>query len=150
MGDVVAALANPSKTIVGAGHAPPAIVSEFAPSNIGMIIEKVWLAIPNHYSVVLNTFQIMPNHLHFIIEIAGAACGAPTLGEIVGSFKSEVTKQVRLYLREPHYTLWQRNYFEHIIRNEKELAYLQYYIEQNPNEWTIDEENPDRKQPVAK
>ncbi|MCX6783892.1 MAG: transposase [candidate division WWE3 bacterium] len=134
LGNIVDGNLRPQKSIVGAGHAQPATEKIFLPSRLGKIVENVWKNIPDHYPVSLNTFQIMPSHLHFIIEIAGAACHAPTLGSIVGSFKSEMTKQVRLLLKDKSIDLWQRSYFERIIRNEKELAILQYYIEQNPND----------------
>jgi len=74
----------------------------------------------------------------------GAASSAPTLGDIVRTFKSKSTIYVNRLLVRTGQRLWQRNYYEHIIRNEDELNRLREYIVNNPMQWTMDEENPDR------
>lgn len=73
--------------------------------------------------------------------------GAPTVGDIVGAFKSMTTVEyirgVKQGLWPPfHRRLWQRNYYEHIIRNERELAAIQQYIRDNPANWKSDAERP--------
>lgn len=122
---------------VGARHASPAYVKL---SQYGEIVKFVWSQLPFHYSVDLDTFQIMPDHVHFVISInnhTGEACLAPTqtLGSIVGSFKSECTKQIRILMKNPNYLVWQRNYYEHIVRNDEDLDRIRFYIEQNPENW---------------
>lgn len=102
----------------------------------------------------------MPNHIHGII-IVGATLvvargnavdhnnragtsPAPTLGEIIGSFKSICVYKCKnngLKIGK----LWQRNYYEHIIRNEDELNKIREYIVQNPVMWDEDNENPTKK-----
>ena len=109
-------------------------------SDAGVIAEKCWHEIPEHFpQVVLGEFVVMPNHIHGIIEIAGANVGAndvgannvgannylplqchgtsKTVGSIVRGFKIGVTKWFRTHtdIRE----VWQRNYHEHIIRDEE-------------------------------
>ena len=87
----------------------------------------------------------MPDHIHFVIYIknhTGEACLAPTntLGSIIGSFKSECTKKIRTTMNEPKFIVWQRNYYEHIIRDEEDLDRIRYYIKQNPENWEKDKE----------
>ena len=72
---------------------------------------------------------------------------APTLGEIIGAFKSMSTKE---YINNvkinnwPRFNnrLWQRNFYEHIIRNDAELSRIRQYIVENPLQWEFDKENP--------
>ncbi len=121
----------------------------------GKMVEKAWgelkVRFPDAY---LDEFEIMPNHFHGIIAIVGAplvgARGeragtrpAPTLGAIIGAFKSITARQFILSLKDKknHSQLWQRNYYEHVIRNEKELFELRQYIQQNPLKWELDPEN---------
>ena len=68
----------------------------------------------------------------------GSGVRSGTLGAIVGSFKSAVTKQVRISLSNPHLQIWQRNYFECIIRNERELSAVREYIINNTQNWSYD------------
>jgi REP element-mobilizing transposase RayT len=69
-----------------------------------------------------------------------------TLGDIIGSFKSRCAMDYLKYIDENHLNesakIWQRNYYEHIIRDRKELAAIRNYIKSNPYNWTEDEENP--------
>jgi putative transposase len=65
---------------------------------------------------------------------------APTnsLGAIIGGFKSAVSRVARVHLHNPHLQVWQRNYFERIIRNDRELNAVREYIVANPSNWFID------------
>ena len=72
---------------------------------------------------------------------------APTLGDVVGAFKSLVTVKYIRGVKQSGWTrfdgkLWQRNYYEHIIRNENELNRIRQYIMNNPSRWDLDRENP--------
>jgi REP element-mobilizing transposase RayT len=133
-------------------------------SAIGEIASVLWNEIRNHvHNIQLREFVIMPNHVHGIIEITnsvanvrvgathasplqcdlgnrrGGACPAPTLATIVGSYKSAVSKHVR----RSGFTefAWQRNYFEHIIRNEHSYENIAHYIINNPTTWEKDRFN---------
>ena len=125
------------------------------------IVEECWEKIPIHFSNVdIDEFIIMPNHIHGIIVLTGCrgtACRAPTnvtnnrrfskpdkdsLSTIVRSFKSAVTKNINLIRNSPGDFFWQRNFYDHIIRNEKELLKIRKYIYNNPRSWELDDENP--------
>lgn len=131
-------------------------------SRIGRIIGQFWIAIPDHFNNAhLDEYIIMPNHLHGIItidlncrgevsspKIQGRGTlplqGKQSLGDIIGYFKYQSTKYVNEILQSPGKTIWQRNYYEHVIRNEDELNRIREYIQWNPLKWQFDRENPDR------
>ena len=116
-------------------------------NSLGLICEDIWKSIPQHYKLVeLDYHVIMPNHVHGIIILnpveTGHAPSLPkstnTLSNIVGSFKSAVTKSIR---ENGHKIFaWQPRFYDRIIRNEKELFRIRKYIEQNPLRWGIDKE----------
>ena len=137
-------------------------------SPFGQIADECWRAIPEHFpNVELGAHIIMPNHAHGIIVIrenilrnlVGAQqCCAPTtqtgendnphkinvkpgsLGAIIRSYKSAVSYRIN---KEFHATgIWQRNYYEHIIRDERDMQAKWDYIEGNPILWDDDDENP--------
>ena len=135
-------------------------------SEIGSIAEKCWNEILTHYPCVqLDKYVIMPNHIHGIIKIidndfVGAENLQPlhqiqplpkinqyqkiiskSLGSIIRGFKIGVTKWCNLHKYELF--AWQRNYHEHIVRNEKELNRIREYIVNNPLRWQFDRENPE-------
>ena len=115
-----------------------------------------------HYpGVETDTFVVMPNHIHGIIFLVGAgprACPndagqpqgvAPTMPvpDIIHRFKTLTTKRYTDGVKQDGWTpftgrLWQRNYYEHIIRNEESLIRIRDYIATNPARWSIDPENP--------
>jgi REP element-mobilizing transposase RayT len=101
----------------------------------------------------------MPNHVHGIVVIREPAVGAKhfsplhiddvapklrspskTVGSIVRGFKIGVTKWFRKNGRTDK--IWQRNYYEHIIRNQESLNRIRRYIQENPLRWQFDRENP--------
>ena len=98
----------------------------------------------------------MPNHFHGIVKIIDRGArralplrsgqfGKPQAGSlptIIGSYKSAVTKHINKIRKTPGFPVWQRNYYERIIRNETELNAIREYIENNPLNWELDEENP--------
>jgi len=130
------------------------------------IIERTWHTHEQRFpGVTLDSFCVMPNHVHFIVwlnpvgaPLAGArdanaatragASPAPTLGEVVGAFKSIVATEWLKWLRRnaAHRSgrVWQRNYYERVIRNEDELSSVREYVHLNPLKWELDRENPDR------
>ncbi len=112
----------------------------------GHIVVEDWCWLADHHeSVELDAFVIMPNHLHGIIVISGPEGGsrtAPTkpLGRIIGAFKTVSTKHVNAWRETPGATLWQRNFYEHIIRNDTDLDRIREYIASNPAHWSEDAE----------
>ena len=73
----------------------------------------------------------------------GGGKGRKTLGRLVGAFKTVSTKRINIVRGTPGEMLWQRNYYERVIRNDRELNLIREYIEGNPAKWETDEENPD-------
>jgi REP element-mobilizing transposase RayT len=120
----------------------------------GQIVQSCWDEIPAHYPMVeLDAFVVMPNHMHGVIVIVndgrGMACHAPTkrefskpiarsLSTIVGAFKSAVTKYINRLPNPPDHPIWQRNYYEHIIRSEESLNIIRAYVANNPAQWGED------------
>lgn len=85
----------------------------------------------------------MPNHIHCIIQLEKnqGRGGTLPLQAIIGRFKSFTTKQYNLLNNTIGIKLWQRNYFEHIIRNEKEYLEICKYIEENPIKYYLNKNN---------
>ncbi|MFZ2199959.1 MAG: transposase [Microgenomates group bacterium] len=111
-------------------------------SPYGRILEKELLQLIIHFPlVVLDEYVIMPNHLHVIIGLRASRVVAPTLGQIIGAYKSRVFHEcLELAKIKDKFIgkLWQRNYYEHIIRDEDDLIRIQKYIRNNPANWTKD------------
>src|SRR5258706_14278494 len=120
------------------------------PNERGQIATDCWLGLPEHYpNVELDDFIVMPNHLHGIIVIIGdqlvrARHASPLLGRLVGSFKSAAARRINQCSDSDDSPVWQRNYYEHVIRSEQALNRIREYIRNNPQEWSSDRENRDR------
>ncbi len=139
-----------SKNNVGAGPVSAQnIKNEFIKlqlTKIGNIIEKNYLNIENEFkNIKLHDYVIMPNHIHGIIEITERADTgpAPTISDIICSFKTRTTHEISLGIKDGKYApyqkrFWQRNYYEHVIRNEKEYLRILEYIQYNPLNWIYD------------
>lgn len=121
-------------------------------NDVGESVEHVWLGLPKRYqNIETDEYAVMPNHFHGIVWIngvgaplAGARAGtrpAPTLGDVIGGFKSLSTVgYVKQSIHNPP-KLWQRNYFERVIRDDAELDRIRRYILDNPANWATDPEN---------
>ena len=126
-------------------------------SGAGRMVEEEWLKTPAvRPQVQLDEFVVMPNHFHGIImirnepTIVGAtrrvAPTGPTAGSVgamMAQFKSIATKRMRALGHSSF--AWQRNYYEHIVRDEDSLNRIREYILTNPLRWDLDRENPERK-----
>lgn len=129
-------------------------------NTIGRIVVDQWHAIPHRFAdVELDEFVVMPNHIHGIFVIVGAPLAgaldratarvAPTVGDIVGAYKSLCVHHGLEWIKqnEPNRILgqlWQRNYWEHIVRNEPELHRIREYTRNNPAQWELDQLHPGR------
>jgi len=124
-------------------------------TTLGKLAEYTWYDLPNHNSHIgLDEFVVMPNHIHGIIiiqnnDIVGAGSEpTPTitirhgLPEIIRQFKTFSAHRINKKRQMKGYPVWQRNYYEHIIRGDKELYQIRKYILDNPNKWDSDKENP--------
>ena len=126
----------------------------------GRIVKASWDAITIHFPLVaLDAFVVMPNHIHSIIVLNDRPVGArhavplrnierygnPIPGSIptiIRSFKSVTTKRINEMRGTPAAFVWQRNYYEHIVRDEETLYLIRQYVADNPLNWTLDRENP--------
>ncbi len=118
------------------------------------IVDDSWRWLAQQYAHVhLDEYIVMPNHFHGIIVLSDTGGGgsrtAPTsklkpLGRIIGAFKTVSTKRINELRGAPGLAVWQRNYYERIIRDDGELDGIRQYIVDNPAQWELDAENPDR------
>jgi REP element-mobilizing transposase RayT len=119
----------------------------------GKVVQKCWQDLQNHYAGINNEFFIvMPNHVHGIVVITNTnrrsgskpdPTNKPTLSEIIRAFKTFSSRGINESRHSPGTTVWQRSFYEHIIRNEKNLREIGEYIAFNPAKWDNDSENPD-------
>ncbi len=111
-------------------------------SEIGKIVAEEWQRLPRRFpGLELGEFVLMPDHLHGILlfvedrKIKPPGRSGPqagSLGAIIGQFKSQVTKRVWSFAGSSHAAVWQRNYYEHIIRDEADWVRIHEYIRGNP------------------
>ncbi|MXY43808.1 MAG: transposase [Dehalococcoidia bacterium] len=141
------------------------IEDEMHVNRAGAMVSEVWRQLPSRFPTIeLDAFVVMPNHVHGIVvlnlpvgvplvgtlgdEDRATTRVAPTLGDVVGAYKSittvRYTRGVKVGLWNAYQgRLWQRNYYEHVIRNESELNRAREYIVGNPALWVRDRENPE-------
>ncbi len=105
-------------------------------SYIGEIIDVEIAKISYVYeNVSIEKYVIMPNHIHLIIILQPDKSGrpqvAPTISRIIQQFKGSISKQLG-------YSIWQKSYYDHIIRNESEYQKIWEYIDTNPLKWELD------------
>jgi putative transposase len=128
-------------------------------NDVGEVVEQWWLKLENKFTnVQLDYHVIMPNHICGIIMISegkndvGAIHELPLqrgkverrrmlIPKIIGYFKMNSAKCINRLHDSKGDPLWQRNYYEHIIRNENELYRIREYIWSNPSKWDLDREN---------
>jgi putative transposase len=132
------------------------IDTEMHNNHLGEIVSACWFGIPDHFSgIEVEPFVLMPNHIHGIITILdddrrGTIYRAPTKEEfgqptvrsiptIVRTFKAAVSRVANEDMGIKK--IWQRNYYEHIIRNQMEMEQINDYIQTNPASWEKDPEN---------
>ncbi|MCK8059349.1 MULTISPECIES: transposase [unclassified Fusibacter] len=114
-------------------------------TEFGHIIENSLLMTQQSFkSSEIHHYAIMPNHLHFILQIHDESLSQSTLSDFICSFKSnstiQIIKAVKSGKLEPFdKRIWHRNYYEHVIRNEKEYLLKRDYIVRNPYRWEEDE-----------
>ena len=137
-------------------------------SSFGLLAKQQWEKLPNRFpNIELGAFVIMPNHIHGIIVTTSGRGTAKDLNNLDGersrraptregfqkpvngsvptiirSYKSAVAYRINLMRRTQGVPVWQRNYWEHIIRNQQDLQNKTDYIEANPILWDEDDENP--------
>lgn len=144
------------------------VKGEMKLNQYGLVAKQQWEKLPKRFpNIELGAFVIMPNHEHGIIVITDgrgtaenrmgydgeSSRRAPTheqfqrpvkgsVPTIIRSYKSSVAYRINLMRGTEGVPVWQRNYYEHIIRNEKDLQAKTDYIESNPMLWDDDDDNP--------
>ena len=136
----------------------------------GTVADRFWDEVSAHFhGVAVDAHAVMPNHVHANIvivrdplrrgEVASPSMATtpaaelggetpplqPTLGQIVAYYKYQTTKAINLLRGMPGAKFWQRNYWEHVIRNEAEMDRIRDYIETNPARWSDDQLHPDAR-----
>ena len=136
------------------------VEGEMMLNAIGKIAWEEWIRSPEiRREIGLDIFIVMPNHIHGIVyifdDVVGATGQSPlprhdchphgpapkSLGAFAAGFKSSVTKRINSLKHTPGSPVWQRNYYEHIIRDEADYERIANYIANNPSNWAEDEEN---------
>ncbi len=152
-------------------HRRECILGDIVDANVrlnqfGEIVREEWLRTEQiRPEIKMDEFVVMPNHMHGIIMICNhipnvsvgayrctpqdrAHIHAPlrrkpkTLGSIIAGFKSVVTHRINSFRENSNSPFWQRNYYEHVIRDEEDLNRIRQYIIDNPLRWDEDEDNP--------
>ena len=128
-------------------------------NKTGETVKQWWLKLEDKFiNVKLDNYVVMPNHIHGIIVViekdkVGAIHELPLqsgmmlrrqmlIPKTIGYFKMNSAKYINRLRDAMGYPLWQRNYYEHVIRNENELDRITEYIQNNPLKWDLDRENP--------
>jgi len=106
-------------------------------TRAGQIVQQLWQDLPSHHSnVQLDEFIIMPQHVHGIILLVENdppdRQTRSSLAEVVRAVKTFSARRINALQHTQGTPVWQRNYYEHIIRNDKELAQIRQYIRDNP------------------
>ena len=132
---------NILSNIVGEGFPLPQLTQQ------GKIVEKYILSVNKKYPcVAVNKFVIMPNHIHiiFCVENDGRGNPSPTISNVVGWLKYNATKQINLIDGNTGNRIFQRSYYDHVIRNQEDYNEIWEYIENNPQKWILVNNPQDR------
>lgn len=129
-------------------------------SEAGTIVSEMWRGLPERFpNVLADLFVVMPNHIHVVVDVGAqfiapggvgeedAMNRAPTLGQVIRTVKAASTHRIRQ--SSDLAVVWQRNYYEHVIRDEQSLNRIRQYILDNPLRWEIDPENPAATSPES-
>ena len=112
------------------------------PKPLVLIADEYIRKIPEKYPPVsVDRYVIMPDHIHILLRIYtnpnGTGNPSPTLGNIIGWYKYQVTKQVNAQYNMAGERLFQRSYYDHVIRNQRDYDEIWQYIENNPRKWVM-------------
>ena len=127
-------------------------------SDLGKLAEEELLFVPGiRKEIAIDAYVIMPNHLHAVVEIRKVdAQESPSTGSkrpatgptprslsgMVAGYKAAVTRRWRAEIGNPDVIVWQRNFYEHVVRDQEDYRAILAYIDDNPRRWSEDSENP--------
>ena len=112
------------------------------PRPAGMVVEKEILALPDRYDIHIDKYVIMPNHVHILMTLQRGGEGTnppPQFRASVGVFQPLLKKKSKKTGNAPGRKVWQRSYYDHVIRNEADYLRAWQYIDDNPAHWAEDE-----------
>ena len=121
--------------IVGEGSPLPQLTPQ------GKIAEKILLSVNQKYPAVkVDKYVIMPNHIHiiFVIDSNGRGNPSPTISTVMGWLKYNITKTINQYLGNSENKIFQRSFYDHVIRDEQDYFKIWNYIDTNPAKWQED------------
>jgi putative transposase len=128
--------------------------SQMLPNRFGRIVQETWHELPDHYPRTnLDCFTLMPNHVHGVLALVdpvGAGLRPArvqiqhSLSEIIRAFKGFSARAIAELDPSLRSAVWQRGFYDHIIRNADDLANVRRYIHQNAARWEFDRENQNR------
>jgi putative transposase len=123
-------------------------------NQCGKIVQRCWRNLPKHYRCILDEFVVMPNHIHAIIEIPenvrkNVAVGLkPTatlkqhsISEIIRALKTFSAREINTICKTKNQPVWQKGFYDHIVRAEEDLYMIRIYIQTNPANWEKDRNN---------
>lgn len=116
--------------IVGDGFPVPNLLGRIAEE----MIEQVMIRYP---SVSVDKYVIMPDHIHLLLRIEGTGNPSPTLGNVIGWYKYQTTKRINQTDATQGLQVFQRSYYDHVIRNQQDYDSVWEYIENNPRKWAM-------------
>jgi len=135
------------------------INTEMHLNKLGEIVAAEWRRTAEIRSeIVLDAFVVMPNHVHAVVFITEfqrdsaegslprtlQGSGPRSLSALVAGFKAATTRRANALRRRPIVPFWQRNYYEHIVRNEQDLDRIRQYVTDNPARWSEDGYHPSK------
>ena len=136
------------ENIADADVSPDEIVGEGSPlpqlSPYGEIVDRWIKNIPQKYpNVSIERYVIMPNHIHLLLFLYNGGRGdpAPTVGSVVGWFKYQSTREINEMSKTIGRKIFQRSFYDHIIRNQHDYDEVTKYIYENPMKWRFDKLN---------
>ena len=105
-------------------------------TDLGMIVKQVIHDIPKHYPAIsVDHAVIMPNHIHLLLQINtdidGRPMAAPTISTVINQTKGVIPKKAG-------FSVWQKGFYDHVIRNDNDYRDIWNYIEGNPSKWAED------------
>ena len=105
-------------------------------TDLGIVVKQSIDEIPEHYpAITVDNYVIMPNHIHLLLQINadidGRPMAAPTISTVVNQMKGVISKRAG-------FSVWQKGFYDHVIRNDNDYRDIWKYIEGNPGKWTED------------
>lgn len=127
--------------IVGDGFPVPKAPGRIAEGYIHKISER-------YPQVSVDKYVVMPDHIHLLLRInfvgeasrlpkTGTGNPSPTIGNVIGWYKYQVTKEVNKFTGKQGERFFQRSYYDHVIRNQQDYNEIWEYIENNPKKWIM-------------